>query len=137
MQTQLLYLAGSLGGVAAICGLCVLLFGAGVASLDADSAKARLRGDVVGFQAGRCTLSADRRSALVEDARDGAIYLVVVRGDGLVTRRLADGFLRAAAQDGATLRLKFADFTFPGTRIDLADDALARDWQARIARGIG
>ena len=41
MQSQLLYLAGSLGGVAAICGLCVLLFGAGAASLDEGSAQAR------------------------------------------------------------------------------------------------
>jgi hypothetical protein len=136
MQSQLLYLAGSLGGVAAICGLCVLLFGAGAASLDEGSAQARLQADVAGFRPGRCTLAADKRSALVEDTRGGAVYLVVVRGDGLVTRRLADGFLRAAAQDGTALKLQFADFTFPRTRVDLGDAGLAADWRARLERGI-
>ena len=69
-----------------------------------------------------------------QDAGTRAVYLVVVRGDGLVTRRLADGFVRAAARDGATLRLRFADFTFPQARIDFTDDAVARDWEARFAR---
>jgi hypothetical protein len=134
MQAQLIYLAGSLAGVAAICGLCVALFGRGVATINAAGAEARLRDDVTGFRAGACTLSADGRSALVEDARNGAVYLVAARGDGLVTRGLAKGFLRSAGREGATLRLRFADFTFPGARIDLGDDKLAEDWQVRLAR---
>ncbi len=134
MQAQLIYLAGSLAGVAAICGLCVALFGRGVASLDAGSAARRVADDVPGFRAGRCALAADGRSALIEDARDGAAYLVMARGDGLVTRGLGKGFLRSAAREGAALRLRFADFTFPGARIDLGNEAVAADWEARFAR---
>jgi hypothetical protein len=134
METQLLYLAGSLVGVAAICGLCVALFGRGVSSLDAAGAAARVADDVPGFRPGRFALSADTRSALIEDARDGGVYIVCARGDGLVTRKLAKGFLRATSRDGAALRLKFADFTFPQARIDLADEAAARDWEARFAK---
>ena len=134
MQAQLIYLAGSLAGVAAICGLCVALFGRGVATLDAKSAEARLRDDVPGFRAGRIALAGDARSALIEDARDGGVYIVLARGDGLVTRRLGRLFLRSAVRDGAALRLKFADFTFPNARIDLGDDAVARDWEVRFAQ---
>ena len=63
MQTQILYLAGSLAGVAAICGLCVALFGRGVASLDATAAQARLAQDFAGFHPGQCAVAADARSA--------------------------------------------------------------------------
>ena len=134
MPAQLIYLAGSLAGVAAICGLCVALFGRGTARLDAASAKARLAQDVAGFRAGRFALAADGRSALVEDARDGSVYLVLVRGDGLVTRGLGQGFVRATARDGGALRFRFSDFTFPGARIDLGSEAVAADWEARFAR---
>ena len=134
MPTQLIYLAGSLAGVAAICGLCVALFGRGVASLDTASAQARLAQDVVGYRAGRFALAADGRSALAEDARDGSVWLVMVRGDGLVTRRLGHGFVRAAAREGGALRFKFSDFTFPAARIDLGDEAAAREWETRFGR---
>ena len=133
MLNQLIYLGGSLAGVAAICGLCVALFGRGVARLDATSAQARLAQDVAGFRAGRSALAADARSALVEDAQDGATYLVMVRGDGLVTRALGHGFVRAAAREGGALRFRFSDFTFPAARIDLGDEAAAREWAARFA----
>jgi hypothetical protein len=136
MLSQLLYLAGSLAGVAAICGLCVALFGRGVASLDAGSAQARLAQDVAGFRAGRLALAADARSALVEDVRSGAVYLVMVRGDGLVTRSLSGGFVRAAAREGGALRFRFSDFTFPAARIDLGDEAVARDWEVRLGSAV-
>ena len=44
---------------------------------------------------------------------------------------------RGAAQEGAALRLRLADFTFPRARIDLGDAALAGDWRDRLARGMG
>ena len=134
MPAQLIYLAGSLAGVAAICGLCVALFGRGVASLDATAAQARLAQDFAGFHPGQCAVAADARSALAEDARDGSLYLVTVRGDGLVTRGLGRDYVRAAARENSALRLTFRDFTFPGARIGFADDAIARDWEARLAR---
>ena len=131
---QLLYLAVSLAGVAAMVGLCALLFGRAVATLDTRSAAARLANDVPGFRLGNSALSADCRSAMLEDARNGTVWLVTARGDGFVTRRLARGDVKAASRNGAALALRFFDFTFPAATIAFHDENVARDWEARMGK---
>ncbi len=94
-------------------GLCVLLFGRAVTTIDADGAAATLAQDVPGFRAGAVALSTDGHAALVEDARDRSLHLVVARGDGLVTRHLSKSYVKTAMQNGAALNLRLADITFP------------------------
>jgi hypothetical protein len=72
-------------------------------------------------------VSADGRAALVEDARDGAVYLAVARGDGVVTRRLARG--TRIARDGERLMLGLKDFTLKRAELILAD---ASGWETRL-----
>lgn len=132
MNTQLLYLAISLAGVAAMVGLCAFLFGREVAKLDTRTAAARLADDVPGFRLGNSALSADCRSGMLENARDGSIWLVTARGDGFVTRRLSRRDVKA--RDGASLNLRFSDFTFPGAVIAFHDEDVARDWEVRMGK---
>lgn len=134
MTGQLLYLAISLAGVAALVGLCAFLFGREVARLDTRSAAARLGHDVPGFRLGHSALSADCRSAMLEDARDGSVWLVTARGDGFVTRRLGRADVKAASRDGAALNLRFFDFTFPAAMIAFHDEDVARDWELRMGK---
>ena len=133
-MSQLLYLLASLAGVAAMIGLCAALFGRSTVAIEPERAIERLAFDVPGFRAGSIAVAADKRSALIEDARDGALYLVAARGDGLVTRRLSESYVKAASRDGAALSLRFADITFPRTALAFADETSARDWEARMAR---
>jgi hypothetical protein len=126
MNAQLLQLLISLGGVALLVGLCLALFGrAGAPS--AEAFDARLALDVPGFRTGRRALSSDGRAALIEDARDGAIYLAVARGDGVVTRRLGRG--SRISRDGERLTLGLKDFTLTHAELTLAD---ASDWETRL-----
>jgi hypothetical protein len=134
MATELLYLLASLAGVAAMVGLCALLFGRATAKIDAATIGDSLRADIPGFRAGKVALSADGHSALVEDAHDGATYLVIARGNGLVTRKLSRGFLRKARRDGAALDLSLYDFTFPKARLVFGEEAAALEWETRFAR---
>ena len=129
-----LYLVGSLGGIAAMVGLCVLLFGRDTAKIDAASAEDCLRADVPGFRVGAFAVASDARAALIEDARDGTVYLVIARGSGLVTRKLSRDFVRKALRNGAALDLRLADFTFPKARIAFAEEKSAQDWETRFAR---
>lgn len=133
MTGQLLYLAASLAGVAAMVGLCAFLFGRGIVTITADGAEARLRDDIPGFRAGACSLSSDGHAALMQDARDGSLHLVMARGSGLVTRTLSRGIVRKATRNGASLDLRFADFTFPKAQITFADEQSASAWEARLA----
>lgn len=134
MSIQVLYLLGSLAGVAAMVGLCVLLFGREAAKLDTRLAAARLAQDVAGFRLGASAISSDCRSALLEDARDRTVYLVAARGDGFVTRQISRRSLKKAACDGTSLILRFADFTFPKAVVAFGDAAVARDWLARMEK---
>jgi hypothetical protein len=130
-----LYLAGSLAGIALIVGLNVMLFGAtGVKIASAADVIRRLKDEIAGFRAGDVALDAGQRAALVENARDGVLHLVVARGDGLVTRSLKKGALKKLTRDGATLSLRLADFTLPRATLTLPDEALAADWETRVAR---
>jgi hypothetical protein len=134
MTSQLLYLIASLAGVAAMVGLCAVLFGRDTAKIDAKAAEDALRADVPGFRVGAVALSADGHGALVEDSRDGATYLVIARGRGLVTRKLSRGFLRNATRNGAALDLSLYDFTFPKARLVFGEEAAVLEWETRFAR---
>jgi hypothetical protein len=128
MNAQALQLLISVGGITLMVGLCAALFGrAGKPLSDASAAAESLARDVPGFHAGRMALSHDARSALIEDARDGAIYLAVVRGDGLVTRKLGRDAL--GGRDGDRLMLNLRDFTLRKADLELAD---AASWEAAL-----
>ncbi len=130
---NMLYLLGSIAGVALLVGLNVMLFGFRAATIaSASDAIRRLREEIAGFRAGDAALDAAHHVALVEDARDGVLHLVVARGDGLATRALKHGVVKRLIRDGATLTLRLADFTLPRARITFADDDLAKLWEARL-----
>ncbi|MBS0274660.1 MAG: hypothetical protein JSR55_09715 [Proteobacteria bacterium] len=134
MTAQIYYLIASLAGVAALVGLCALLFGREVAKLDTRAAAARMGCEVPGFRPGHSALSADCRSAMLEDARDGSVWLVAARGDGFVTRRLSRRDVKAVSRKGAALALRFSDFTFPAAVIAFHDEDAARDWEMRMGK---
>jgi hypothetical protein len=128
------YLAGSLGGIAVMVGFAVMLFGTATTKIaHASDAVRRLKQEIAGFRAGETALDADRNSALVENARDGVLHLVVARGDGLVVRPLRTGIVKRIERSGATLSLRLADFTLPRASLTLADESLAQAWEARLA----
>jgi hypothetical protein len=128
MNAQLLQLLISVGGITLMVGLCWALFGRRSVPLANTSALSKsLAQDIPGFRTGRIALSRDAISALIEDARDGAVYLVVSRGDGLVTRKLAPDTL--VARDGDRLDLRLRDFTLRQVQLDLADAAA---WETKL-----
>jgi hypothetical protein len=132
-----IYLIGSVAGIALMVGLNVLLFGRGTGALDLRALESRLALDHPGFRAGESAVSADARAALMENRADGALYLARAGGDKFVTRRLSRGSLRALRRDGAGLDLRFADFTFPRAKLAFADESQASDWEARLKRVAG
>jgi hypothetical protein len=134
---NLLYLLGSVLGIALLVGLNVALFGRHAGGLDLAALADRLALDHPGFRAGAGALSADARAALIENRGDGVLYLACAGGDKFVTRRLARGSLRALRRDGARLDIRFADFTFPHTSVAFGDETDARDWEARLTRMVG
>ena len=131
---QVLYLLGSLAGVAAMVGLCVALFGRDTARIDAKAVENVLRADVPGFRPGMVTLSEDAGAALAEDVHDGATYLVIARGRALVARKLSRGLVKESKRHGAALDLRLTDFTFPRAHLVFARQADALEWEKRFAR---
>ncbi len=130
---NLLYLAGSLIGVAMIVGLNLLLFGRTKPALgNVQDIGARIAADMPGFRTGSGIVGDDGATALVTDSTDSAIFLVKAFGDRLVTRRLSRGVVRAVTADGSTLALRLKDFTLPKARIALDSEATAQEWEARL-----
>jgi hypothetical protein len=123
----------SLAGVMMLVGLNVLLFGAESARIAsvADAVR-RMRQEVADFYAVDATLDVAKRAALLQNARNGVLYLVVVKGNGLVTRALKKGALKTFAREGATLSLRLADFTLPRAQLTFADETTAEAWEARL-----
>ena len=134
MTTQLSYLAVALAGIAGLVGFCLVLFGHNTARVDARTVEEILRTGIPGFRAGAVALSAKGEAALVEDAHDGAAYLIAGCGHGMVTRRLSRGFLRDVRRNGAALDLRLSDFTFPEARLVFDEEATALEWETRFAR---
>jgi hypothetical protein len=130
-----LYLLGSIAGVAMLIGFNVVLFGWRRATLaSVNDAESRLTAEIPGFRLGDAAIDQVAATALVENARDGALHLVVARGDGLVTRALKYGALKALARDGRILSLRLSDLTLPRAELTLADEAAAKQWEARLSR---
>jgi hypothetical protein len=128
MNAQALQLLISVGGIAAMVALCWALFGHAATPLSgADALAQKLAHEIAGFRAGRVVLSRDAQAALAEDLRDGSVYLALVRGDGLVIRRLTCGL--EIVRDGDSLALRFKDFTLKGASLDLAD---AEAWETKL-----
>ena len=128
MNAQLLQLLISVGGILLMVGLCRMLFGrGGTMPATPEALAANLARDIPGFGAGRTAISRDARSALIENAQDGQVYLAVQRGDDVVTRKLSRGL--GIARDGTHLRLTLHDFTLPKVELDLAD---ADAWETRL-----
>lgn len=127
MNEQALQLLISVTGIILMVGLCRMLFGRGAALLTSGAITQNLARDIPGFRVGRMTLSRNGHAALVENLTENETYLAVLRGDDLVTRKLARGL--DVVRDGAHLQLKLEDFTLPKAELDLAD---APDWEARL-----
>ena len=128
MNAQLLQLLISVAGITVMVGLCRLLFGGREMSLgDVATLAEALARDIPDFRAGMATFSRDAHSAMIENIRDGQIYLAVTRGDNLVTRKLARGF--RVAREGDRLELIFDDFTLRNAQLDLTD---AATWEMKL-----
>jgi len=132
---NLLYLAGSLIGVAMIVGLNLLLFGRAKPALGSiQSLGVRIAADIPGFRAGSGVVGNDGATALVTDDADSTVFLVKAFGDRLVMRKLSRGVVRGVSANGLMLSLRLKDFTLPKARIALESEAAARDWEARLKR---
>jgi len=132
---NLLYLAGSLIGVAMIVGLNLLLFGRAKPALGSiQSLGVRIAADIPGFRAGSGIVGNDGAAALVTDDADSTVFLVKAFGDRLVMRKLSRGVVRGVSANGLMLSLRLKDFTLPKARIALESEAAARDWEARLKR---
>jgi hypothetical protein len=130
---NLLYLAGSLIGVAMIVGLNLVLFGRPKPALgNLQKLGALIAADIPGFNAGGGIIGNDGSVALVTDGADNTIFLIKALGDRVVTRKLSRGALRAVSTDGSTLSLQLRDYTLPTAQIALDSEATARDWESRL-----
>jgi hypothetical protein len=128
MNGQVLQLLISVGGITVMVAICWALFGRATGSLSsADTAAATLARDIPGFRKGDATVSRDGRAALIENARDGAVYLAIIRGGDVVTRKLSRGL--GLARDGDRLELRLKDFTLRKADLDLAD---APVWETKL-----
>ncbi|HUO92350.1 MAG TPA: hypothetical protein VMU22_05475 [Rhizomicrobium sp.] len=128
-----LYLAGSLAGIAMLVGLNFLLFGRVRPEVGTvDSITQRLMRDIPGFRPGRTIIGADRRVAVIENAATRTLVLVEAIGDSLVTRQLTQGFLANVGRLGARLSLELRDFTYPRAVLVAPSERVARDWEARL-----
>lgn len=128
MNAQALQLLISVAGITVMVAICWALFGRATGSLSsAEDAVTTLARDIPGFRAGEKTISRDGRAALIEDVRDGAIYLAIIRGGDVVTRKLSRGL--GLARDGDRLELRLKDFTLRRADLDLAD---ADSWETKL-----
>ena len=129
---NVLYLIGSVVGIALLVGLNIALFGRRIAALDQDAVMDSLANDVPGFRAGRHTIAQGAQTALIENDTDGTLYLVAARGGRIASRRLSRGAVRTLNRDGNAIVLRLSDFTFPKASLAFADENDAREWETRL-----
>jgi hypothetical protein len=129
---NVLYLLGSVAGIALLVGLNLLLFGRRIAALDADAVADSLANDVPGFRAGRHTIAEGSHTALIENDTDGTLYLVAARGSRIASRKLSHGAVRGLDRDGNAIALRLSDFTFPKASLAFANENEAREWETRL-----
>lgn len=110
--------------------------------LSGGSRKARLASDAAAIQRYRNDFPASKADAAIRtrsgDAAflllsDGSTGLVHAMGDEFLTRRLVAGSLKSVGGTGATLSLKFDDFTFPFASYEFAGPALADLLRQRLS----
>ncbi|MEE2525590.1 hypothetical protein V0U79_04370 [Hyphobacterium sp. HN65] len=129
----LLILAGSGLAILALIGLNAWLGGWTPSRIDSlDAALERFRRDYLDIAPAGSVLSSDGKAVLIADANSASTGMVIAQGDILVSRLVAPEDVAEARPDGASLMIRFRDFTFPSTRIELADDAEAARWAARL-----
>jgi hypothetical protein len=128
-----LYLAGSLAGIALLVGINLLLFGRVRPDVGSAAAIAeRLAREVPGFRPGRTIVGADGRAALIENAQTRSLFLIEAMGDGVVTRQLGQGLIANVGRLGARLSLELRDFTFPRAVLVAPSESVAREWETRL-----
>jgi Ser/Thr protein kinase RdoA (MazF antagonist) len=128
-----LYLAGSLAGIALLVGFNLLLFGRVRPDVgSADAIAGRLAREIPGFRPGRAIVGADGRAAVIENAQTRALFLIEAMGDGIVTRQLTGGLLANVGRLGARLSLELRDFTFPRAVLVAPSESVAREWEMRL-----
>jgi len=128
MNAQALQLLISVAGITVMVVTCWALFGRAMGSLpSAEDAVTTLARDIPGFRVGETTMSRDGRAALIEDVRDGAIYLAIIRGGDVVTRKLSRGL--GLARKGDRLELRLEDFTLREAHLDLVNAAV---WEEKL-----
>ncbi|PWE16386.1 hypothetical protein DDZ18_13260 [Marinicauda salina] len=130
-----LVLAGSALSIAALVALNVMVGGWSPARLDdAEAAAGQLAADIIGFEPGERVCGAQGRAALVMERSGDRLGLVLARGDRFVTRAIRAGELRETVRRGATLELRFSDFTLPSAEITFPDERSAAAWAAEAQR---
>ncbi|MDE2493024.1 MAG: hypothetical protein KGL97_03885 [Alphaproteobacteria bacterium] len=132
------YLLFSLGGVALLVALNAALFGIrGAEIAGAQTVEAYLTQILPAFRGRSMSLGADRTAALAENGVDGALLLVIVRGDAFVVRKLGKPLLRAVERRGDCLSLRLADVTLPSVRLALGDAQTAAQWERKLSGVLG
>ena len=130
---NLLYLLGSLGGVALLVALCAALFGTkGMRLTTAQNLEAYLAQILPAFRTRNIALDKDAKSALAENDIDGTIHLIVACGDGFVARKLSRPLLKTVTRQDATLCLRLSDITLPRADIAFADLDAAAQWENKL-----
>jgi hypothetical protein len=131
---SLVYLIGSLAGIALLVALNHVLLGRAALRFESvEAVAARLARELPGFRPGMCDLDARGRAALMENAANGAAWLVAAHGDGAVLRKLTPSLLERIDRDGAKLFFRLRDFTLPSACVALARDADAERWLLRLS----
>ena len=131
------YLLFSLGGVAALVALNVMLFGFKTAKLaTAQRVEAYLKQTLPAFRGRSMSLDAGHMAALAENDIDGTVHLVTVCGDAFVTRKLCKPLLRTVTREGDGLSLRLADLTLPDARLVFGDATTAALWQQKLSEAI-
>ena len=130
---DVLYLLGSLAGIALLVLLSVALFGLqGVRMTSAQSLEAYLAGTLPAFRARNMVLDSAAKAALAENDFDGTIFLVVACGDAMVSRKLSRSLLRNIGRQETKLSLRLADFTLPRADLTFADSATTSLWEKKL-----
>ncbi len=125
-------LAISLTGVAILVVLARLIFGKVDTPFGLDSVRERLAFDEPDFQAVDWLIDEGAKAALARNEA-GEMAIVTAHGDGLVTRRIAAGRMRAHYGDGK-ITVDPVDHTTGRTHF-AADSETARAWLAHLQAG--
>ena len=100
-------------------------------ALDQTSAQNRFSMDFPECTPVSCTLAQDASGALLE-TQDGRIGVITPLGDCHTTRLWKRGVIEHVALNDGTLTVTTRDYKMPEIRLTLADQSLAKGWQASL-----